>query len=178
MSVGRHRKPEGPPYRLGLLVTAGAGLGAVLVHRPHPVAEPIVPVSVTVPAAPVVFKTVTPAPKPSRADVAVTAALSKLGAPYVWGAKGPNRFDCSGLTQWAYRQAGIALPEDTFRQITVGTPVAEPEAGDLLFEHFTKAGPTHVLLAINNHEVVEAPGQGMNVRVSPMPANYVARRIT
>lgn len=49
-------------------------------------------------------------PSPSgRAGIAVHAALSRLGRPYVWGATGPNQFDCSGLVQWAYAQAGAAL---------------------------------------------------------------------
>ena len=54
------------------------------------------------------------------AQQAVKAALTKLGTPYVWGAKGPNNFDCSGLTLWAYRQAGITLGPDTYTQIKDG----------------------------------------------------------
>ena len=69
------------------------------------------------------------------AGVAVAAALSRQGAPYVWGAKGPNRFDCSGLTQWAWRQAGMQLGGDTYAQIKDGVPVppGQVRAGDLIF---------------------------------------------
>ena len=57
------------------------------------------------------------------AQIAVKAALTKLGKPYVWGAKGPNQFDCSGLTHWAYAQAGITLGPDTYTQIHNGPAV-------------------------------------------------------
>lgn len=63
-------------------------------------------------------------PSPSgRAGIAVRAALSRLGRPYVWGATGPDKFDCSGLVQWTYAQAGIHLNRTTYRQINDGIPV-------------------------------------------------------
>ena len=67
--------------------------------------------------------------------VAATAALQEQGTPYVWGAKGPDRFDCSGLTQWAWAQAGVRLGPDTYTQVTEGVPVppGEVRAGDLIF---------------------------------------------
>lgn len=109
---------------------------------------------------------------------AVQAALSKLGTPYVWGSKGPNAFDCSGLIQWAYRQAGVTLGEDTYTQIRQGVPVVQAQAGDAVFplDAWNSRGPGHVQLAISATQVVEAPGRGMNVRVVPMPARYIARR--
>ena len=57
----------------------------------------------------------------SRAGVAVRAALSRLGRPYVWGATGPDQFDCSGLTQWSYARAGIHLDRTTYQQIYDGS---------------------------------------------------------
>src|SRR5919202_6799031 len=54
---------------------------------------------------------------------AVQAAVSKMGSPYVSGAKGPNSFDCSGLTQWAYGQAGVHIGTSTYQQITEGTAI-------------------------------------------------------
>ncbi|MDD4867554.1 MAG: C40 family peptidase, partial [Mycobacterium sp.] len=80
-----------------------------------------------------------------RAALAVRAALSRLGCPYVWGATGPNQFDCSGLVQWSYAQAGIHLDRTTYQQIDDGTPVPRSRIrpGDLVFPH---AG--HVQLAI------------------------------
>ncbi|WP_255256409.1 C40 family peptidase [Mycobacterium avium] len=114
---------------------------------------------------------------------AVKAALSKLGRPYVWGAKGPNVFDCSGLTQWAWGQAGVKLGNDTYAQIKEGIPVppGQVRAGDLIFplDSFGeggKSGPGHVQMAISATQVVHAPQTGDVVRVVPMPGRYIARR--
>lgn len=109
------------------------------------------------------------------AQVAVKAALTKLGTKYVWGAKGPNEFDCSGLTHWAYGQAGIALGADTYHQIHDGraVPHGQVEGGDLIFP---EAG--HVMLAISPTQVIEAQQSGVPVKISPMPPSYVARRPT
>jgi cell wall-associated NlpC family hydrolase len=108
-----------------------------------------------------------------RPEVAVRAALSKLGRPYVWGATGPDRFDCSGLVQWAYSQAGVRLHRTTYEQIHDGVPVppSRVRAGDLVFPH---AG--HVQLAIGGGLVVEAPHAGSTVQISRMGQNVVVRR--
>jgi cell wall-associated NlpC family hydrolase len=112
--------------------------------------------------------------------VAATAALSKQGTPYGWGAKGPDRFDCSGLTQWAWAQAGVRLGNDTYSQVTQGVPVVpgDVRAGDLIFPQndFDGRGPGHVQLAISPTEVVHAPQTGDVVRIAAMPSAYVARR--
>lgn len=109
----------------------------------------------------------------TRAGIAVRAALSRLGMPYVWGATGPDRFDCSGLVQWAYRQAGINLDRTTYDQIHHGfaVPRSHVQPGDLVFPH---AG--HVQMAIGNGLVVEAPHAGADVRISRMGADVVIRR--
>jgi peptidoglycan DL-endopeptidase CwlO len=114
---------------------------------------------------------------------AAEAALSKLGCPYAWGAKGPSRFDCSGLTQWAWRQSGVQLGNDTFAQLRQGVavPPGQVRAGDLIFPldafgEGRRSGPGHVQLAISDHQVVHAPFSGDVVRVAPMPARYLARR--
>jgi cell wall-associated NlpC family hydrolase len=113
-------------------------------------------------------------------EVAAHAALDKRGRPYVWGAKGPNSFDCSGLTGWAWRQAGIQLGADTYAQIHEGVevPPGQVRAGDLIFpkDCFDARGPGHVQLAISPTQVVHAPQPGDVVRVAPMPSSYVARR--
>ena len=112
-------------------------------------------------------------PTNSRAGIAVRAALSRLGRPYVWGATGPDRFDCSGLTQWSYAQAGIHLDRTTYQQIHDGIPVsrAQVHPGDLVFP---SAG--HVQMAIGNNLVVEAPHAGATVRISPLGASVQIRR--
>lgn len=108
-----------------------------------------------------------------RAGAAVRAALSRLGCPYVWGATGPDQFDCSGLVQWAYAQAGVHLDRTTYQQINDGIPVARSQVqpGDLVFPH---AG--HVQMAIGNNLVVEAPYSGASVRISRMGAQIAIRR--
>jgi peptidoglycan DL-endopeptidase CwlO len=114
-------------------------------------------------------------PPNSRAGIAVRAALSRLGRPYVWGATGPDQFDCSGLTQWSYARAGIHLDRTTYQQIYDGVPVprAQVRPGDLVF-------PTsgHVQLAIGNNLVVEAPHSGATVRISPLGTGVQIRRPT
>lgn len=114
---------------------------------------------------------------------AVKAALSKLGRPYVWGAKGPSVFDCSGLTQWAWSQAGVKLGGDTYAQIKEGIPVAPGQVrpGDLIFplDSFGeggRSGPGHVQMAISGTQVVHAPTSGDVVKISPMPGRFIARR--
>jgi cell wall-associated NlpC family hydrolase len=112
-------------------------------------------------------------PANSRAGIAVRAALSRLGRPYVWGATGPDRFDCSGLTQWSYARAGIHLDRTTYQQIYDGIPIprAQIRPGDLVFP---SAG--HVQLAIGNNLVVEAPHAGAAVRISPLGTGVQIRR--
>ncbi|MEE6178368.1 C40 family peptidase [Mycobacterium sp. 050134] len=110
-----------------------------------------------------------------RAAIAVRAALSRLGRPYVWGATGPDRFDCSGLVQWSYAQAGVRLDRTTYQQINDGVvvPRSQVQAGDLVFPH---AG--HVQLAIGNNLVVEAPYPGASVRISRLGGAVAIRRPT
>ncbi|MBY0287507.1 MAG: C40 family peptidase [Mycobacteriaceae bacterium] len=111
---------------------------------------------------------------------AAEAALSKRGSPYVWGAKGPNVFDCSGLTQWAWKQVGVQLGPDTYTQMNQGTPVppGQVRAGDLIFPNYSRdsKGFGHMMMAISPTQVVHAPQTGDVVKVSPMPSGFMARR--
>jgi cell wall-associated NlpC family hydrolase len=110
----------------------------------------------------------------TRAGRAVRAALTQLGVPYVWGGTTPGKgLDCSGLTQYSYHEAGLNIGRDTYAQINDGIPVprSQIQAGDLIFPH---AG--HVQLALNNHQVIEAPYSGATVRISNMPAGIWAIR--
>jgi cell wall-associated NlpC family hydrolase len=100
----------------------------------------------------------------ARAQVAVEAALSKVGSPYQWGAAGPDSFDCSGLTMWAWAQAGVALPHNSGAQYAATPRVdrADLQPGDLLFS----GSPIHhVGMYIGNGQMVEAPYTGATVRV-------------
>lgn len=98
------------------------------------------------------------------ATAAVNAALSKQGSPYVWGAKGPNQFDCSGLVQWSYGQAGISLPASTRTQINEGRAVSTSQLrpGDVVFYY---SSASHNGLYIGNGKLVHAPTEGQDVKV-------------
>jgi peptidoglycan DL-endopeptidase CwlO len=98
---------------------------------------------------------------------ALRYALSKRGDPYVWGAAGPNAFDCSGLVLWAYAQVGISLPHYTGDQWNMGVHVsrANLQPGDLVF-FYPDIG--HVGLYIGNGLMVDAPDFGENVQVQPV----------
>lgn len=100
----------------------------------------------------------------ASADGAVGAALSKLGAPYGWGATGPDAFDCSGLTSWAHQQAGTSIPRTSQAQIAGGTSVSRDELqpGDIVGFY---PGVTHVGLYIGNGQVVHAADYGIPVQV-------------
>ncbi|MBT2421399.1 C40 family peptidase [Streptomyces sp. ISL-22] len=103
----------------------------------------------------------------SRAAAAISYASSKLGSPYVWGATGPDAFDCSGLTQAAYRSAGISLPRTTYAQIDTGRRVSRSELlpGDLVFFY---SSISHVGLYIGNGQMIHAPNPSAPVRVAPL----------
>lgn len=103
----------------------------------------------------------------SRAAAAVSYAYAKLGSPYVWGATGPDAFDCSGLAQAAYRSAGISLPRTTYAQINAGRRVSRSELlpGDLVFFY---SGISHVGIYVGNGMMIHAPNPTAPVRVAPI----------
>ncbi|MGW4563644.1 NlpC/P60 family protein [Streptomyces sp. NPDC004561] len=103
----------------------------------------------------------------SRASAALAYAYSKLGSPYVWGATGPDAFDCSGLVQAAYRSAGVSLPRTTYAQINAGRRVSRSELqpGDLVFFY---SGVSHVGMYIGNGQMIHAPNPSAPVRVAPI----------
>jgi hypothetical protein len=101
------------------------------------------------------------------------AALSRRGMPYVWGAAGPRAFDCSGLVEWSFAQAGIAMPRVAADQALAGpaVPVSQLAAGDLLFYHTDPTAPgyiSHVALYLGNGWMIQAPQPGMTVEVVPV----------
>lgn len=98
---------------------------------------------------------------------AVAAAESQLGVPYVWGGESPGRgFDCSGLTSWAWAQAGVYLPHYSGAQMADSTPVSisDLQPGDLLF--YGPGGSTHVAMYIGGGAMIEAPYTGAYVWVT------------
>ncbi|GAA2250210.1 C40 family peptidase [Streptomyces atrovirens] len=116
-------------------------------------------------------------PASPRAAAAVAAARSALGRPYVWGAEGPSAFDCSGLTQWSYAQAGVALPRTSQAQRYAGrrVPLSEARPGDLVVY---RSDASHVGMYMGNGQVIHAPHPGAPVRYDPvgmMPVSSVTR---
>src|SRR5688500_12788300 len=115
----------------------------------------------------------------AAAQVAVDTALAQLGDPYVWGGAGPDVFDCSGLTQYAYGAAGVYLPHSSRMQSELGVPVsvADLQPGDLLFFY---SPVSHVGMYIGNGQMVHAPTSGDVVKVvdlAYMSGLTAARRI-
>jgi cell wall-associated NlpC family hydrolase len=102
-----------------------------------------------------------------RAAQAVAFARAQLGKPYAWGATGPSSYDCSGLTQAAWRSAGVSLPRTTYAQIGAGrrVPRGALAPGDLVVFY---PGVTHVGLYIGGGKMIHAPHPGAPVRVAPV----------
>ncbi|MFI6108195.1 NlpC/P60 family protein [Streptomyces sp. NPDC051310] len=103
----------------------------------------------------------------ARAAQAVSYAYGALGKPYVWGATGPSAYDCSGLTQAAWRSAGVFLPRTTYTQINAGQriPRSALAPGDLVFFY---SGISHVGLYIGGGRMIHAPRPGAPVRIAPI----------
>lgn len=105
-------------------------------------------------------------PASGRAAVAIQEAHAKMGSPYQWGAEGPNRFDCSGLTKWVWAKAGVSLPHSSRAQYAGGRKVsrAEVQPGDLIF----RGNPIHhVGIYIGDGKMIAAPQTGDVVKVQP-----------
>ncbi|MGW3626192.1 C40 family peptidase [Streptomyces sp. NPDC000880] len=117
------------------------------------------------------------APAPTgAAATAVAFARSQLGTPYVWGGDGPSDggFDCSGLTQAAYRAAGISIPRVAQAQYDAGPRLpkgAQLMSGDLLFFGTSPGGITHVALYTGDGQAIDAPHPGAVVRQGPAHTN-------
>jgi len=122
------------------------------------------------------------APPPGEAAAAAVTrfALAQLGKPYVWGATGPDGWDCSGLTMAAWAAAGVALPRTTFAQVLTGNPVPTPtemQPGDLIFIaglDGTPASPGHVGLFLGDvsgtPSLIHAPRTGKTVEIQAISA--------
>ncbi|WP_161946975.1 C40 family peptidase, partial [Clostridioides difficile] len=113
----------------------------------------------------------------SKADKLINIAKSKLGCKYVYGATGPNNFDCSGFTQWCYKNAlGITIPRVSSSQGNAGKGVDKSnlQRGDLVF--FSSNGPkgkiNHVGMYIGNNEFIHSPHTGDVVKITSLNGSY------
>jgi cell wall-associated NlpC family hydrolase len=104
-------------------------------------------------------------PASGRASVAVRTAYAQLGDPYVYGAGGPNAFDCSGLTSYAWRAAGVSLPHSSSAQYGSGRHVSRSalQPGDLVFFY---SPISHVGIYIGGGKMIDAPHPGLSVRIT------------
>lgn len=111
-------------------------------------------------------------PTSTQAEKAVAFAYAQLGKPYVWGATGPNSFDCSGLAQAAWASAGVNIPRTTYEQWAALPHISTSalEVGDLLY--FDGIG--HVAIYVGNNEIIDAPQTGSNVEKIPLAGWYAS----
>ena len=109
------------------------------------------------------------------AQIAIDTAMAQRGKPYSWAASGPASFDCSGLTAYAYRAAGVSLPHSSRLQSQIGQPVAREDLqpGDLVFFY---SPVSHVGIYLGDGQMVHAPTSGDVVKVAPLGSGFVAAR--
>ncbi|WP_432021711.1 NlpC/P60 family protein [Streptomyces parvus] len=106
------------------------------------------------------------APASGRGAAALSAAATQIGKPYVSGGSGPNSYDCSGLTQWAFAQAGVSITRTTYTQQNDGQRIGRSQLkpGDLVFFN----GLSHVGFYAGNNQILHAPKPGTVVRYESM----------
>ncbi len=111
-----------------------------------------------------------------KADKVVALAEKQIGKPYVWGAEGPDSFDCSGLVYYVYKEAvGINLPRVSRDQYNVGTYISKEnlKPGDLVFSSTNDAGTiTHVGIYVGDNKMIHSPNSGKNVEKVDLSNNY------
>ena len=102
-------------------------------------------------------------------------AESHEGAPYVYGAAGPSTFDCSGLVQYSYRQAGLAVPRTSYQLASSGRAISNASAqpGDVVI----LGGGSHVGIYVGGGQMVDAPHTGAVVTRRAIYASYSVRRL-
>jgi len=106
-----------------------------------------------------------PPPNASKAQIAIAAAKSQIGTPYVWGSASPGvGFDCSGLTMWAYAQAGVSLPHSSQAQYDMLPHLSRDQLqpGDLLFFY---SPISHVAMYLGGNQEIDASHPGTSVSI-------------
>jgi cell wall-associated NlpC family hydrolase len=117
------------------------------------------------------------APASGAAGAALSFALGQIGVPYLWGGESRAGYDCSGLTQAAYRTAGVSLPRTAQEQFDAGPHLpagAQLEPGDLVFFGSSTSDVTHVGMVVRSGEMVDAPHTGAFVRTESFPTTIGA----
>ena len=108
----------------------------------------------------------------------VELAKSKLGCKYVWGATGPNTFDCSGLMYWCHKQVGKTIPRTSLAQSKSGTSVnkSDLQLGDLIFWKTTSAEVGHVGMYVGDGQFIHAPNKSKPVKYDSLDNSYYKTR--
>ena len=108
----------------------------------------------------------------------VNLAKGKLGCKYVWGATGPNTFDCSGLMLWCHKQLGITIPRTSLAQSKSGKSVSKSDlqVGDLIFWKTTSAEVGHVGMYVGNNQFIHAPNKSKPVKYDSLDNSYYKSR--
>jgi cell wall-associated NlpC family hydrolase len=157
-----------------VVVQRVTGTPAVTTGASAPVARPV-----TAAAAPVTASAAPAVAASGSAAAAVRTALAQVGKPYSWGAAGPGAFDCSGLMQYSWAAAGVALPHSSSGQSRMGTPVSLSalQPGDLVFFY---SPVSHVAMYVGGGNIVHASTEGQPVKVvslASVPGATSARRL-
>lgn len=120
-----------------------------------------------------------PASSTSKVQAVINLAYSKIGSPYVWGAEGPNSFDCSGFTSYVFRNAvGVSIPRTSSAQSGLGKTVSKAnlQPGDLVFFNTSGSGVSHVGIYVGGGKMVHAPSSGKSVTTSSINSSYYSSR--
>ena len=120
-----------------------------------------------------------PASNTSSVQAVLNLAYSKIGCPYVWGAEGPNSFDCSGFTSYVFRNAaGVSIPRTSSAQSGYGKTVSKSnlQPGDLVFFNTSGSGVSHVGIYVGGGNMIHSPSTGKTVRVTSINSAYYSAR--
>lgn len=107
----------------------------------------------------------------------VALANQQLGKPYVFGAEGPNTFDCSGLMQWLYGHFGVKLPRLAHEQANYGIAIPKSgplKPGDMVFSSWDGRKSSHVGIYVGNNQIINAPQPGERVKLQTLTSGYLA----
>ena len=172
MRTSTARRPARAGRRAAIALLASAGVVLTPMTAQAAAGDPSSASTATVQTAPA-------AASSSAAQTVVDTALAQQGKAYVWAGAGPNVYDCSGLTQFALKAAGVSVPHSSRMQSTMGQPVARGDLrpGDLVFFY---SPVSHVGIYIGNGQMVHAPNRGSVVHVvdvDNMPGYNTARRL-
>jgi cell wall-associated NlpC family hydrolase len=123
---------------------------------------------------------VAPVTDPGSADRAASSALKMVGKPYRYGGSSPAGFDCSGLVQYSYKQAGVALPRSTDELLRTSAPLRGQHLrrGDLLFFDQEGKKKSHVGIYLGEGRFVHAPSSGKIVRTDRLDSAYWKKHLS